>query len=65
MRNLPDFSISGVRTRQKLKLGDIVLACGFPLGGHGHREAAAAILPQYFVSYTIEHKNLPEKRRFF
>jgi hypothetical protein len=29
--------------------------------GHDGRKESGAILPERFVSYTVEHENLPEK----
>jgi hypothetical protein len=31
------------------------------LSGHDCRKESQAILPRLFVSYTVEHENLPEK----
>jgi hypothetical protein len=93
MRNLPDFSIFGVRTSPKIYSFPQLFPGLVSLGGYGRRDGSPALLVGAGVlsatgglsgeagpvkvqqvlriilstplSYTIEHKNLPEKRRFF
>jgi hypothetical protein len=65
MRNLPDSSIPGCQNESKIAVAYVVSDTGFCLVDEN-----AAMNPQLYslaslLSYTIEHKNLPETRRFF